>query len=136
MAHYDALVALWAQGTGTTAQKLAQVNALTVPAGAPVKALLSPSQILNACVPADIASLSPAMVTLFALLLSGSQVDASVGTTVRIGIQTIFAGKTTTLSQLGALVAPYDTPSMPWWQANGYTGPFTQADLTAAGNLT
>lgn len=136
MAYYDALIAKWAQGSGTTAQKLVQINALTVATGVPVKALLTPSQILNACVPADIAALSSAMVTLLALLLSGSQVDASVGTTVRTGIQTIFAGKTTTLSQLGTLVAPFDNPVIPWWESNGYASPISPSDLAAAGGLT
>lgn len=142
MAYYDALIAKWAQGSGTTTSKLAQINALTVATGVPVKAILTPSQILNACVPADIASLPAAMITLLALLLSGSAVDASIGTTVRVGIQTIFAGKATTLAQLGALVAPFDAPTMPWWQATvaqgggGLSGPVSLADLAAAGNLT
>jgi hypothetical protein len=139
MAYYDALIAKWAQGTGTTAQKLAQINALTVPSGVPVRALLTPSQIINACVPADIASLSTAMVTLLTLLLAGSQIDASNGTTVRAGIVAIFAGKTTTLAQLAALVAPFDSPTMPWWQATvaqgggGLNGPVNANDLAAAG---
>ena len=42
---------------------------------------------------------------------------------------TTFAGKTQTLSNLPALVAPYDSPALPWWQANGYTSPVTEADL-------
>jgi hypothetical protein len=38
-----------------------------------------------------------------------------------------------TITALTALAQAVVTP---WWQANGYTSPFTQADLTAAGNLT
>jgi hypothetical protein len=133
MAYYDALIAKWATLTpGTTAQKLVQINALTVAASAE-KAMLTPSQILNACVPADLAALTTAQVTLLALLLSGASVDASVGTTVRAGVQAIFAGKTTTLTQLGALVAPFDNPTIPWWQANGYTSPIGVGDIGAAG---
>lgn len=143
MAYYDALITKWATLTpGTTAAKLAQINALAVATGVPAKAMLAPSAILNACVAADLASLTTAQVTLLTLLLQGSQVDASVGTTVRAGIVAVFTGKPTTISQLGSLVAPFDSPTLPWWQTpvaqsgGGLSGPVTQADLTAAGNLT
>jgi glucose-6-phosphate dehydrogenase assembly protein OpcA len=75
-------------------------------------------------------------------LLQGSQVDASVGTTVRAGVVAVFNGKATTLAQLGTLVAPFDTPTIPWWQATvaqgggGLTGTIGPADLAAAGGLT
>jgi hypothetical protein len=38
-----------------------------------------------------------------------------------------------TLNNLAALVAPFDNPTIPWWQANGYTSPISQGDLDAAG---
>lgn len=133
MAYYDALIAKWATLTpGTTAAKLTQLSAITV-AGAPIKAVLTPSQILNACVPADIAALTPAQVTLLTLILQGSTVDASQGTTVRAAAVAIFTGKVTTLAQLGALVAPFDAPALPWWTTAGLSSPVSQADLTAAG---
>lgn len=126
-------------GTGltglTTANKLVAINGWTVPASAQ-KAVLTPSAIINAIVPADLAALTTAQVTLLSLCLQGSTVDASVGTTVRAAIQAIFAGKTTTLNQLGALVAPFDSPTQLWWVANGYTGAISPSDLTAAGGLT
>lgn len=146
MAYYDALVAAWngatqppAGVTGTaitsgmtTAQKLAAVNGWTV--ANPQKAILTPSAILNAVVPADLAALTSTQVAVFTLVLQGSTVDASIGTTVRAAVQTIFTGKTTTLSQLGALVAPYDNATQPWYQANGYgTAPLTLATVAAAG---
>lgn len=136
MVYYTALITAWGGLTGTTAQKLATANAAVSPTGVPVPCILTPSQILNACVPADIASLTSAQVSLLSLLLQGSTVDASVGTTVRIGIQFIFAGKATTLAQLGTLVAPFDNPTQPWWKASGYPGTFNSNDLVAAGNLT
>ena len=136
MAYYTALVTAWGGLTGTTAQKLATANAAVLPTGVPAPCILTPSQIINACVPADIASLTTAQVTLLTLLLQGGSVDASAGTAVRLGIQTIFAGKANTLAQLGTLVAPFDTPTQPWWKANGYPGPFSAPDLAAAGNLT
>lgn len=145
MAYYTALINAWDAGmvpngvtgsalTGTTAQKLALINAWTV-AATPQKVIIAPSAILNAVVFSDLAALTQLQVTQLTLLLAGSFVDASIGTSIRAGIQALFAGKTQTLVNLGALVAPFDSPSEPWWQANGYTSPFTEADLTAAGGL-
>ena len=120
----------------TTDQKLAAINAWTVPTGVPVQALLSPSTILNAIVPADLAALTSPQVAFLTLVLEGSTVNVSLGTTIRTAIQTIFSGKTTTLQNLAALVAPFDNPTQLWWQANGFGSPITQADLAAAGGLT
>lgn len=137
MAYYDALIAKWPTLTpGTTAAKITQLNATTVAIGGPQKITLAPSAILNAIVFADLASLTQLQVSQLTLLLAGTSVDVSQGTTIRAGIQALFAGKTATLIALGALVAAADTPSIPWWQANGYTGPFSAPDLIAAGNLT
>src|ERR1700681_3567899 len=109
MAYYTALITQWATLTpGTTAAKLAQINGLTV-AGPTGKAVLAPSQILNAIVFADLAALTQLQVSQLTLLLAGSSVDASVGSTIRLGIQALFAGKATTLANLGALVSPLDT---------------------------
>ena len=137
MAYYDALIAKWNTLSGTTQSKLTQINALTV--ANPQKAILTPSAIINACVAADIASLTASQVALFALLIAGSSVDASTGTTIRAGVQAIFAGKTTTLANLGALVAPFDNATIPWWQATvaqgggGLSSPVGTGDLSAAG---
>lgn len=134
MAYYDALIAKWATlNTGTLAQKLTQINALTVP-GPAQRAVLSPSQILNAIVFADLAALTQLQISQLTLLLAGANVDASVGTPIRLGIQALFSGKTTTLSNLGALVAPFDNGQpIPWWQSVGYPTPIRDTDATAAG---
>lgn len=143
MATYDALIAKWATLTpGTTQAKLAQINALTVAFGSPQKAVIAPSAILNAILFADLAALTQLQVTQLTLLLQGDQIDASVGTSIRAGIVALFAGKAQTLANLGALVAPYDTPMVPWWQApvasngGGLSSPVSIADLAAAGGLT
>lgn len=143
MAYYTALTTAWngaqppAGVTGTaltagmtTAQKLAAVNAWTV--AAPKAAILSPSQILNAVVFADLAALTQLTLTQLTLLLAGSSVDASIGTPIRAGIQAIFAGKTATLANLGALVAPFDNATALWTLANGYP-PLNANDATASG---
>lgn len=136
MMDYTKIVAKWNTLTGTTAQKLTQINTETVLTGVPIPAIFEPSRILNSCVAADIASLPAASINILILLLSGSTVDASQNTTIRLGFQTIFAGKPTTLSQLGALVAPYDNPTQLWLTANGYPERITNNDLVAAGGLT
>ncbi len=133
MAYYDAMISKWnTLGAGTTAQKLAALNAATA-TGTAQKAILAPSQILNAIVFSDLAALTQLQITQLTLLLAGSQVDASAGTPIRLGIQALFAGKNTTLAQLGALVAPFDSPTVPWWQANGYPRAFDLGDVAAAG---
>jgi len=145
MAYYTALINQWnaittANPTFTTAQKLAAVNALTV--ATPQKAILAPSAVINACVAADLAALTAGQIALFALLLAGSSVDASQGTTIRAGVAAIFAGKTTTLANLTALVAPFDNATTPWWQmpvaqgGGGLSSSVSASDLLAAGNLT
>jgi len=143
MAYYDALIAKWATLTpGTTAAKLAQINALTVDTGVAKPMVVSPSQIINAIIPADLASLTTAQVSFLTLVLAGSDVDASGGTTVRSAILTIFAGKTNTINSLAALAAPFDNGRMPWWQATvaqgggGLNGPVTINELIGAGGLT
>jgi hypothetical protein len=133
MAYYDALVTKWATLTpGTTDAKLTQLNGLTA-TGATGKAVLSPSQILNAIVFSDLATFTQLQVSQLELLLSGASIDASSGTTVRAGIQALFAGKTTSLANLGALVAPFDAPTVLWWQFAGYPRAFDLGDITAAG---
>jgi len=145
MAYYDALIAAWNSATQppagvtgtaitggmTTAQKLAAINTWTV--AVPQKAILQPSAILNAIVPGDLAALTSTQVAFLTLMLQGNTVDASVGTTIRIAIQTIFAGKTTTLTQLGALVSPFDNYQAPWGPVNGYGVTITMADINGAG---
>lgn len=152
MAYYTALITAWngatqpptgVTGAGllggdTTAQKLAKVNAWTV-VGTAQKALLTPSQILNAIVFADLSGLTQLQVTLLTAMLAGSAVDASAATTIRTALQTIFAGKTTTLANLAALVAAYDSPPTAWAHATvaqggaGLVASVQLSDATQAG---
>jgi hypothetical protein len=101
--------------------------------GSAQRAILPPSAILNAVVFADLAALTQLQVSQLTLLLAGNSVDASAGTSIRQGIQQLFAGKTQTLNNLSSLVAPYDSPKVPWWQGNSYAGPINANDATAAG---
>lgn len=133
MAYYDPLITIWPTLTGTKQEKIAQLAVLKID-GDVQKALLSASDILNACVPADLAALTSTQVSFLTLFLAGQQVDVSQGTTLRTAIRTIFTGKTTTLNNLAALVAPFDSPvKILWYQANGYPRPLTVDDATNAG---
>jgi len=141
MPYYDALISKWATLTGTTPQKLDQINALTVSTGVPQRAMLAPSDIINAIVSTDLAALTQLQTLQLTLLLQGGTVDASQGTTIRAAALALFAGKTQTLANLAALVAPFDNPKIPWWQATvaqgggELRGPVALSDLDAAGGL-
>lgn len=131
MAYYDALIAKWATLSGTTAQKLAAINALTI--AAPQPAIVEATAIVNAIAPTDFAALTQLQVSQLTLILSGGTVNGSPGTTTRLAFQTIFAGKATTLANLAALVAPFDSATIPWWQANGYGAAISSYDVGLAG---
>ena len=148
MAYYTNLINAWNSATQpptgvtgtaltglTTANKLIAINGWTV-VGTTAKSILSPSSILNAIVFSDLAALTQLQVSQLTLLLAGSSVDASVNTSIRAGSQALFSGKTQTLTNLGALVAPFDSPAVSWWSSNGYSSPISAADLAAAGGLT
>jgi hypothetical protein len=136
MAYYDPLIAVWnttalpAGVTGaplaasmTKQQKLDTINGWMVDQSQNKPAvILSPSQILNAIVFADLAGLTQLQLLQLQLLLSGNSVDVSAGTTIRQGLQQLFAGKAQTIANFQALVTPFDTPRVTWCAANGYPG--------------
>lgn len=131
MAYYDALIAEWPNHTGTTQEKIDQINAKTISVAG--KALVPPSDIINCITPTDLSNLTSAQINSLALVLSGAEVDASAGTTIRAALQTIFAGKAATLANLTALAAKYDTVQVSWLVANGYPAQINTNDTTAAG---
>lgn len=129
--YYDALIAEWANHSGTTQQKIDQINAKTIAVAG--KAIVPPSDIINCITATDLAALTTAQVNSMSMILSGAEVDASIGTTIRAALQAIFAGKATTLANLGALAAKYDTVQVSWLVANGYKEQISTNDTTAAG---
>lgn len=141
MAYYTALIDEWKTLPGkTTDEKLAAVNALTVQVAAQGIALVTPSQILNAIVFADLELLTQLQIAQLTLLLSGGSVDASKGSSIRVGIQSFFGGKTQTLANLTELFAAADQPvTAPWWPTpvdqggGGLSGPVSETDLKIAG---
>jgi hypothetical protein len=130
--YYDALIAAWngttqpptgVTGSGllstdTTAQKVVKVNGWIV--AVPQKAILTGTQIVNAIVATDLAALTALQIAQLQLLILDAGVDCSKGTSVRTAIQNMFAGKTQTLQQLAALVAPFDNYTETWCQNNQY----------------
>lgn len=133
MAYYDAFIAKWnTLGPGTKEQKLAALNASL--ATGPVIPMIVPTyQIYNLISVSDFNALSSSAQQLVRDILSMGAVDASSGTQIRARFVSLFGSSTTTFSNLAALAAKYDTPQIPWWQANGYSRPFDMGDVSAAG---
>jgi hypothetical protein len=136
MAYYDALVAEWSQLTpGTTAAKLAQINAMTITGTIPTSFYVTGNQVLNCIGWTEFNALTAQQQNNIlgvcrtpGLILGGASTFMGK---MFVATFTNLSGPTIT-----ALTALAQAVVTPWWQANGYTSPFTQADLTAAGNLT
>ena len=63
-----------------------------------------------------------------------TRVRAVPTSTVAIVSQSAYKdGKTATLNNFAALVAPFDAPAIPWWQSIGGTAPITQSTVAVAG---
>lgn len=142
MAYYDALITKWGTLTpGTTAAKLAQVNAATA-TGTAIPMIVPTYKIYNLIVAADFNALTTANQQLVRDILGMGAVDCSPGTAIRARIVSLFPNGTATFTALSALAATYDSPQIPWWQATvaqgggGLSGPVSQPDLDKAGNLT
>jgi len=140
MAYYDALIAKWATLSGTTAQKLAAVNAATV--AAPADPAIIPSYaIYNALDPAEFVGLTAAQQQRVRDLFGMGTVDVSSGTNARAMLVSIFGAGTATRAALVAVVQSYENKTQPWWQASIADGggalgsPVSVDDLIAAGGL-
>lgn len=163
MTQYTELVAIWGitglpastTGTGlapgdTAQQKINKINTwMKLTGGAADRALLPPSDVINAIVPADMTVMLVATtnalfqtnqlrLSMLQLLLSGTSIDASSGT-IRTVFQTIFSDQTnkvnnqSTLQRLLALVDPYDNQRQAWWRLVGFESPVTLGDAITAG---
>lgn len=138
MSYYSDLAAKWATLTpGTTAQKLAQLNALTVAGTVPTTVFAPGHELRNAVAAADLAALSAQATGWLAFAWGTDPIDITSGSLAYTAAVTLFAGKTTTLNQLTAVYNKYAAaPQIPWWQSVGSNGPVSLADLQLAGNLT
>lgn len=143
MAYYDALITKWGTLTpGTTAAKLAQINAMTV-TGAAIPMIIPTYKIYNLIDATEFGALTAANQQLVRDILGMGTVDGSPGTSVRARMVAIFTNAAgATRVALAALAATYDSPSIPWWKGTiaqgggALNGPVAPSDLVQAGNLT
>jgi hypothetical protein len=146
MAYYDLFIASWnsttqppAGVTGspltsgmTTQQKLDTHNAWTVPG--PVGKMIIPAyEIYNVIVEAEYTALTAIQQQNVRDILGMGNVDVSSGTLARSRILSMFGAGTATRTNLTNLAKKYDTPNIPWWQANNYPRAFDMGDCQAAG---
>jgi hypothetical protein len=152
MADYTALTAEWATLSGTTAEKLAAINALTV---------AGPNQDVPPSAVVAYLALNGKFAALMKYAQSPPATDAGVaaanfaaiiglGNNAPIFEMSVPATYAAIEAMLDALasdpasgVASADVAALlalaatavPWWQANGYTSPIGPNDLAAAGGL-
>jgi hypothetical protein len=143
---YSVLIAAWnsttqppagVTGAGlltadTTAQKLAKVRAWTIN-GASVPMIIPTTQIYNAIVPSEFQALSAAQQQYIRDILSLGNVYVSSGTNARAVLLQVFPSATQTHTNFIALAKEYDTPQIPWWEANGFPANISGSDISNAG---
>lgn len=143
MAYYDALITKWATLTpGTTAQKLAQINALTLTGSIPTTFFLTGNQIFNCLDWAEFSALTPTQQTLMMQIcaIPGS-IKGGTGSFFAGMIPVFYAGKLAGPT-VTAFIALAQATTQPWWQATvaqnggGLSSLVSVDDLKAAGNLT
>jgi len=123
-----------------TEAKVTAINAWTVTGAVPTAFFVSGQDIWNCVVWSELALLTDAQRKDVLLLcgigngqkvLLGGSANAGLGTSGMI--LSYFGVGTATRANLTALAQGV---VQPWWQANGFTGPFSDPDLQAAGGLT
>lgn len=134
MAYYDALIAKWATLTpGTTAQKLAQLNAVTVTGSVPTSFNITGDQLLNCINWSEFAALSAQQQSnMLSICKAGTLLGGSANTSRMApgAVIAYFPGGGSTITALTALA---QAAVQPWWQANGYSSPIGPGDLAVAG---
>lgn len=157
MAYYDALAALWAtlSSADTTAQKLATVNAMTVPGNpvdVPISAVVGYLGLSGKLLTLEAYAAGPppgsqpapiAAAKLFAAMFGSSNAppfqmsQPAVYSAIDAYLNALTSDVNTGIAaaDVTALLALAGGPPVPWWKANGYTSPFNENDLAAAGGL-
>lgn len=146
MAYYDALIAKWATLTpGTTAQKLAQLNAMTVTGSIPTTIFITGVQVFNCIDYAEFKLLTDAKKAqmLAALAVPGPLLGGSANTGhLLVGLLLDFFPSSPAGPTITALTALSKGLTQTWASANGYPdaqlggGGITLVDLANAGGLT
>jgi hypothetical protein len=151
MTNYAPLIAAWnsttqpptgvlgtALATGmTTQQKLNAVNGWVITGSVPTVLSVTGPQVANCINWTEFNALSStAQINILTLCNSpGPLVGGSANTTFLVDGM-ILASFTTGSKTIAALTALAQAAVTPWWQQNGFTGPFTTTDLGLAGGLT
>lgn len=154
MSYYDALIAKWSTLTGTTAEKLGIINSLTapgpivdVPVSSVVGYLAFNGKLAGLL---DYAAAPPSGAVPMAVI-AAKELSAYISSpnAPHFGMSNP-ANYAVVSSFLDALVSDPNTgltatdktnilalasSVLPWWKANGYTSPISDADLFAAGGL-
>lgn len=156
MAYYDALAAKWAELSGTTPEKLAALNAETVPG--PRVDVTVPAVIGRLMISGAYLGLAKFAQDAFigeaahdAALGSAKMLMAQISIPNAPGFNMSDAENYAAIAGMMAAMVAYPSSGMsaalrddllglcettrPWWQANGYTSPFSIDDLEAAGGL-
>lgn len=135
--NYAPLIAVWPGLTpGTTGQKLAQLNAMTVTGSIPAAFFTTGDQLLNCLDWTEFASLtSPQQTQLMQLCATQGQLLGGAASFVGKMFVAFYAGKLGGPT-IAALTALAKAAVQPWWAANGYGAPINTNDLAAAGGLT
>ena len=135
MAYYTALINEWPNLTpGTTAQKLAQINAMTVTGSVPTTIYVTADQIFNCINWTEFAALTAQQQSnLLAMLHTPGQLLGGSANTSRLLDGMLLAYFNVAGPTIANLTALAQATVTPWWQANGYPGPFNNNDLIAAG---
>lgn len=122
----------FAGAADTPANKLTAINSWVATTGA-TYALVPGQKVLNACAPGDLAALSATALQQLQIITGATGgVDSTPGSNQATALANIFAGKTTTLTALGALQTAAKTAAS-WWQQNGLPWAPTIWDAVAAG---
>ncbi len=143
MAYYDALVAKWATLTGTTQQKLDQINALTITGSVPTSFFTTGAAVLNCIAYSEFKVLTDQQKSnlLNMLAIPGPLLGGSANTAFMVDgmiIDYFLANGPITMAALTALAK---AAVMPWWQApvssggGGLNSPVSTNDLLIAGGL-
>lgn len=137
MAYYDALISKWATlNPGTTAAKLAQINAIAISGSVPTSLYVTGNQLVNCINYAEFKALTGTQqANVLALCaVPGNLLGGSSNTAFLVDGMILdyfpLAGPT-----IAALTALAQASNQTWWQANGYAAPIGPGDLVAAGGL-
>lgn len=135
MAYYDALKTQWALLTpGTTAAKLAQINALAVAGSIPTTIFVNGAQVAN-CInwPEFAALTAQKQSNLLALCNSPGLLLGGSANTTHLLVGMLLDAFPPAGATIAALTALAQALPQPWWQANGYPRPFDLGDIASAG---